>query len=109
MLHYNGEAIELNAENSRRVAAAVAELRSAIPKKSPESQLLTREINELFHEDDLGKRIEKLNKCSTLLIAEFQKIGSDQGLGVTRMLFNSALIRVRTELGRVAMENGLTD
>jgi hypothetical protein len=58
---------------------------------------------------ELSERIEKLNKCSTLLIAEFEKIGSEEGLGVTRMLFNSTLSRVRTELGRVAIENGLTD
>lgn len=109
MLHYNGEAIELNTENSRKVAAAVAELRCAIPKKSPESQQLAREINGLYHEGDLAQRIEKLTKCSTLLVAEFQTIGSDKGLGVIRTLFNSALIRVRTELGSAAMENGLAD
>lgn len=105
MLHYNGEAIELNTENSRKVA----ELRCAIPKKSPESQQLAREINGLYHEGDLAQRIEKLTKCSTLLVAEFQTIGSDKGLGVIRTLFNSALIRVRTELGSAAMENGLAD
>jgi hypothetical protein len=109
LLHYNGEAIELNSENSRKMAAAVAELRHAIPKKSPESQNLVRELNELSHEAGLSERIEKLNPCATILIAEFEKIGSDEGLGVTRMLFNSALTRVRTELGRVALQNGLTD
>ena len=35
-LHFNGEVIPLNAGNSRKVAAAVAEMRSALPKKSPE-------------------------------------------------------------------------
>jgi len=59
-LHYRGEAIELNPENSRRVAAVVA---------------------------------------------EFEKISSDEALGPARMLFETALTRVRTELGRVAAKS----
>ena len=39
-LHYRGEAIELNPENFRKVAAVVAELRSAIPKRAPASRSL---------------------------------------------------------------------
>jgi hypothetical protein len=109
LLHYNGEAIELNPENSRKVAAAVAELRRAIPKKSSEPAIPMQELKDVFHEADLAQRIEKLNKCSTLLVAEFARIGSDEGLGVTRMLFNSALRRVREELERVAIANGLTE
>jgi hypothetical protein len=109
MLHYDGEAIELNFENSRKVAGAVAELRRAIPKKSSEMNDLTHQLHEFGHELNLSERIDKLNKCSTLLVTEFEKIGSDQGLGVTRMLFNSALKMVRAELARVALQNGLTD
>ena len=105
-LHYNGEAIELNSENARKVATAVAELRSAIPKRSPEHQQIMEELRQLGHETNLGDRIVKLEKCGTALAAEFQKIGSDQGLGITRMLFNSALASVREQLGRVAAVNG---
>jgi hypothetical protein len=107
-LHYQGEAIELNPENSRRVAAVVAELRSAIPKRSAESRSLMREVQGLCHEADLTVRIEKLNECCTALVAEFDKISSDDGLGPARMLFHSALAHMRSELGRVAIENGLT-
>jgi hypothetical protein len=106
-LHFQGEAIELNPENSRRVAAVVAELRSAIPKRSAESRSLMREIQDLCHEADLTVRIEKLNECGMALVAEFEKISSDEGLGPARMLWNSALAHIRSELGRVAAENGL--
>lgn len=109
LLHYNGEAIELNSENSRKVATAVAELRRAIPQKSPESRSLMRELNELFQEDDLSKRIERLNQCSTLLVAGFEQIGSEEGLGAKRTFFNSALTWVREELERVAAKNALTE
>ncbi len=107
-LHYQGEAIELNSENSRRVAAVVAKLRNAIPKRVAESGSLMREVQGLGHELDLTVRIEKLNECATALVAEFERISSDDGLGPARMLFNSALARLRSELGRVAKKNGLT-
>jgi len=106
-LHYQGEAIELNSENSRRVAAVVAELRSALPKQAAEPRSLMRELQGLCHEADLRVRIEKLNECGTALVAEFEKISSDEGLGPARMLWNSALANIRSELGRVAAENGL--
>src|SRR6516164_3699162 len=35
VLHHNGEAIALTPENLQKVAAAVAEMRSAVPKKPP--------------------------------------------------------------------------
>ena len=106
-LHYRGEVIELNPENARRVAAVVAELRSALPKRIAESRSLEREIRGLCHEADLTVRIEKLNDCGTALVAEFEKISHDESLGTARMLFHSALAHVRSELGRVAAENGL--
>jgi len=107
-LHYQGEAVELNPENSRKVAAVVAELRSAIPKRAPASRSLAREVQDLFDEADLTARIQKLNECCTALVAEVEKISSDNALGPCRTLFVNALTRVRAELGRVAMENGLT-
>ena len=106
VLHYHGETIELSPENSRKVAAAVAELRSALPKRSAESRSLDREIRALCHELDVSVRIEKLNDCCTALIAEFERISIDQGLGSARDLFLMALTRVRAELGRVAVKSG---
>jgi hypothetical protein len=92
-LRYNGEAIALNAENSRKVAAAVADLRRSLPKRSPDM--------------DLNRRIAKLEKTCAAVIAEFERISSDPGIGAVRMLFQSALTSARAELGRVAKENGL--
>ena len=107
-LHYQNEVIELNAENSRRVAAVVAELRSGLPKRSSESRSLEREIRGLCHEADVTVRIERLRECCTAVVAEFEKISRDEGLGPSRGLLHSALTNLRTELGRVAAENGLT-
>ena len=92
-LRYNGETIALNAENSRKVAAAVAGLRRSLPKKSPDM--------------DLERRIAKLEKTCAAVIAEFESISSHPGMGAVRMLFRSALTRARAELERIAKENGL--
>ncbi len=74
----------MNAENSRKVAAAVADLRRALPKKPPM---------------DLERRIAKLEKTCAAVIAEFERISNDQGIGTARTLFQSALTRARAELG----------
>jgi len=92
-LRYNGEVIALNAENSRKVAAAVADLRRSLPKKSPDM--------------DLKRRIAKLEKTCAAVIAEFERISSDPGIGAVRMLFQSALTRARAKLGRVAKDDGM--
>ena len=106
-LHLDGHAIELNSENWRKLTAAVAEMRRSIPKKSPEWQSITREILEFGHEMNVSARLDKLDQCCTAIVAEFDKIGCDEGLGVTRILFNSTLGKVREELARVAEKNGI--
>src|ERR1700686_3130267 len=73
-LHYNGEVIDLNSGNSRKVAAVVAELRSALPKRAAEPRSLMREIQSICHEADFTVRIEKLNECCIALVSEFEKI-----------------------------------
>lgn len=107
VLHHNGEAIELSGENSNRVAAAVAELRAAIPKKTAEVSELEVELKGLLHESDVEQRIEKLAKCCFTIGAEFEKIARDERLGITRLHFQSTLGIVRDEMVRVAAENGL--
>ncbi len=104
-LHYQGEVIELNPENSRRVAAVVAELRYALPKRSAESRSLYRQIRSLCREADVTVRIEKLNECCTTLVAEFEKLSADRGLGSARELFLMALTRACAELGRIAAKS----
>jgi hypothetical protein len=90
------------------VTAVVSELRSALPKPSAESRSLEREIRGVCREMNVTVRIEKLNRCATALVAEFEKISHDQSLGSARSLLQSALAYVTSELSRLAAENGLT-
>jgi hypothetical protein len=92
-LHFNGEAIPLQPENSRKVTAAVAELRRTI-------QFLGRNLR-------ITDRIVELDKRCTAIIADFDEISRDDALLESRMLFNSTLSRARDELARVALENGV--
>jgi hypothetical protein len=92
-LHLNGEAIPLIPENSRKVTAAVAELRRSI-------QYLGRNLR-------ICDRIVELDKRCAAIVAEFDEIARNDALAEGRLLFNSALCRVREELARVALENGL--
>lgn len=108
VLHHNGEAIELTAGNSRKVAAAVAEIRSAMPKKSNELSEITRQLNDLCHDSDVQQRIHKLVQCCFTIVGEFEKISRDERLGVARWYFHKSLTTVRDEMARVAAENGLT-
>jgi len=92
-LHFNGEAIPLKPENSRKVSAAVAELRRTI-------QFLGRNLR-------ITDRIVELDKRCTAIVAEFDEIARDEALLENRLLFDSALSRVRDELARIALENGI--
>jgi hypothetical protein len=104
VLHHNGEAIPLNADNSRKVAAAVAEMRSALPKKSPEQESLVQQIKQLCQETDLQQRLFKLEKCGLAVVREFEKIAGHESLGMSQTFLKSALTKVRGELNRVALE-----
>jgi hypothetical protein len=106
MLHFNGEAIPLNADNSRALAAAIAEMRNALPKKSPEQLSLARRIDQIIEEGNLGDRLFKVEKCGMAVIKEFEKIANHQSLGATRMFLRSAVARVQSELNRLAAEIG---
>ena len=92
-LHFNGEAIPLQPENSRKVTAAVAELRRTI-------QFLGRNLR-------ITDRIVELDKRSKAMIAEFEEIARDEAPLEARMHFNSVLARARDGLARVALENGV--
>jgi hypothetical protein len=93
VLHFNGEAIPLQPENSRKVSAAVAELRRNI-------LFLGRNLR-------LTDRIVALDKRCAAIVAEFDEIARDEALLENRMLLNSTLRRVREALDRVALENGV--
>ena len=93
-LHFKGEAIPLKPENSRKVSAAVSELRQSL-------QYFGRNLR-------IQERIVQLDKRCTAIVEEFVEIGCNDALAEARLLFNSLLIRVREELTRVALQNGLT-
>ncbi len=93
-LHHNGEAIEFDAENSRRLAAAVSELRGP-KKKKPKPQ---RPMHE---------RIAHLDRRCSWIIAEFQEISRKESAGENWLQFTGVLTRTRSELSRIEAENGL--
>ena len=94
-LHVQGEAIELSAQNSRRVAAAVAELRRAIPAKKRARQI------------EMHERLAELDRRCTAIIAEFEDIARKERCGENWLLFISTLSRANSELSRLGLENGL--
>jgi hypothetical protein len=95
-LHHNGEAIGFDPENSRKLVAAVSELRhSAKPaKKAPRH----REMHE---------RIADLDRRCTWIIGEFEEIARKERCGENWLLFARTLTRARAELSRIERENDL--
>jgi hypothetical protein len=106
-LHFNGEAIPLNADHSRALAAAIAEMRSALPKKSPEQLSLERRLDQIIEEGELSQKLFKVEKCGMAVIQEFEKIANHESLGASRMFLKSAVARVQSELNRFAAEIGV--
>jgi hypothetical protein len=93
VLHHNGEAIALTAENSQKVAAAVADLRSALPKKSAEPSAPA---------DDLKHRIDSLAERCVALINEVDRVVCYERLGLTRSHLRDELVSLRDQILRVA-------
>jgi len=86
-LHVDGEAIELNAENSRKVAAAVSRLRRAIPGRTA-----------------LRNPIEDLRQRSIALLQEFEEIAQKERDGENWPQLTATLQLLRSELTRIAAE-----
>jgi hypothetical protein len=94
VLRYQGNAIELTAENSRKVADAVAELRRTLPKKRPKPL-------------EMHVRIRALDKQCTATLAEFAEIARRERCGENWLAFTSVLSRMATNLRRLEMECGV--
>jgi hypothetical protein len=105
-LHFNGEQIALEPGNARRVAAAVTEMRRAIPRKdtSPEVNQIVQELKAGIRDMHFEERIVELDKCCAALIEEYEDIIC-QDLGMSRLAVASSLDRVQEELGRLTTEN----
>jgi hypothetical protein len=92
VLHHKGEAIPINGENSRKVAAAVAEIRSALPKKS------TRPSEPA---QDLKQRMHGLAEHCVAMVARLDRTCVED-LGLTRIYLRDELIRLRDQILQVA-------
>ena len=86
----DGEAIELNAENSRKVAAAVSRLRRAIPGRTVSRN-----------------PIEDLRQRSIALVQEFEEIAKKERDGENWPRLAAVLELLRSGLTRIAAENGV--
>lgn len=94
-LHIDGETINLNPENSGKVAAAVAELRRQLVVKKPPRHLEPHE------------RIEEMEQRATAVVLEFDELSRKERFGDNWLQFTHALSRVRAALDRIAQENGM--
>jgi hypothetical protein len=90
-LHHNGEAIALIPENSQKVAAAVAEMRSALPR-----------AKEVPEEPDTLKRVETAAQRCAEGLAEPEKISRDNNFGIVRVQIRAELHRLNDQILRLA-------
>lgn len=72
----------------------MAEIRSGAPRKQ------RRQL-------DMHQRIQVLDRRSTAILAEFQEISRKEACGENWLQFTSLLTRVRSELTRIEVANGL--
>lgn len=93
-LQFRGNAIELSVENSRQVAAAVAELRRALPPKKPAAR------------PEMHVRVRQLDQKCTALIEEFTEIARKEREGENWLAFASTLNRISSSLRRLELECG---
>ncbi len=94
-LHLEGEVIELNPENARKVATAVAKLRkTATPAKKQPRQL------------EVHEQLEQLDKRCTALLAELDQLSRKESCGENWLQLTAIIARLRSALTRLEIENG---
>jgi len=98
-LHHEGESIEFDAENSRKLAEAVTELRSEAAHTKP--------ARKAPRQREMHERIADLDRSWTKLIREFQQISRKERSGENWILLTRVLMRARSELSQLERENGL--
>ena len=91
-LHLNGEVIELNVENSRQVAEAVAQLRRV---RKPARQIATH------------VRLAELDDQCMAIVAELREISRKERSGENWLLFTATLSRACDALKLLLAENGI--
>ena len=95
-LIHNGEAIELDPDNSRKVAAAVAEMRRELSEDKKAALSL-----------EIGGRLEALDKLCDSVIREFRGIAHAKPNEMDRIGLTCVLYRVHDALADLALEHGL--
>ena len=98
-LHHEGETIEFDAENSRKLAEAVTELRGDAARAKP--------ARKAPRQREMHERIADLDRSWTKLIREFQEISRKERSGENWILLTRVLMRARSELSKLERENGL--
>ncbi len=96
VLEFQGNAIEMSVENSRKVAAAVAELRRTLPKKKKRAA-----------PPEMHVRLQDLDKRCTAMLAEFEEIAQKERCGENWLAFASILDRMASDLRRLELECGI--
>jgi hypothetical protein len=95
-LHHNGEAIPLTPENAQRVAAGIADMRSAL---SPPAKA--------DHTATAVERVAALDRRCTEVTGEFDRLMREAQAEDCRGELGSVLRKWRSELQRIALENGI--
>jgi hypothetical protein len=91
VLNLNGEQIELTIENSRKVAAAVSQVRRSLPSKRP-------------GELQVNDRIDRVNQLCTAIIDEFAAI--KRSMENSNERYMSAVVRLHTLLSQIRQDYG---
>lgn len=94
-LEFHGQTIELIPENSRQVAAAVAELRRSLPRKKPSAP-------------ETHIRLAALNKQCIAIFDEFAEIARRERYSENWIAFTSILTRIADRARRLERECGLS-
>jgi hypothetical protein len=97
-LHFEGEVIELNPENARRVAAAIAELRKTAGTQKQKKQPRPLEPHE---------RLARIDQRGSALIAELDELSRKESRGENWLQLTAIIARLRAALTRLEVENGL--
>jgi hypothetical protein len=94
-LLHNGESIALNSENSRKVAAAVAEMRREVSAAKDSAP------------PQVGERLMELDKLCDSVIREFRRIAREKRNEVDRIGLSCVLYRLHDALADLALQHGL--
>jgi hypothetical protein len=93
VLHHNGEAIALIPENSQKVAAAVADMRSALPKKPAE-----RSEPEPASAPITLRQIQEVARRCAGTLDELFKISRDKNLGPLRVFLQAEMTSLKQQI-----------